>query len=245
MTSQLSKLIGHLSRDVRKTAPRSGEAALTRPEQAEVELLLIEWANLPTVTTAALDLAVVESFLHLDKFQSTPLGKFIRRYPEVFARGDADNIALALWPQQLLRKAWDAASARDYRASDWFTYRARDFYDLVARAMNEESERAVISGQTGPPPLTQFERAMYHFHSIARRARRCANAQCTAPYFFSAAKAEAYCSRKCSATSMQEVKQQWWNENRDRINADRRRQYKKSHRRVRKEKNGARKRRPI
>jgi hypothetical protein len=175
----------------------------------EIEALLAEWVNVTTETDAA-------------------IARLVRHHPEVFSALPEGQSA-AHWDivarvQNFLRLAWDAP---DLRSREWYIFKARmEWHQLTTFA--PLWEKRILQGGTPvnqltdqefslyihPPPLTPFERVMWHFHRIAEKARHCAHPECPAPYFFAAKKGQKYCSLECSAPSQRDQKRRWWQENR-------------------------------
>ena len=61
-----------------------------------------------------------------------------------------------------------------------------------------------------PPPLTLFMQALLYFLRQADRARRCANPDCPAPYFFAKHRAQKFCTEDCALPAQREWKRRWW-----------------------------------
>jgi len=157
----------------------------------------------------------------------------IRALKPMFLAGPESKISTGEWSvveniQTFLRLAWDAT---DLRRREWAIFEARRFYreatvivpiqiamsKAEAEGNGEEWRRLAFelnAARDTAPALTPFERVAYHFHRIAERARRCANSECPAPYFFAVKKGQKYCSSKCSAPSQRDQKRRWWRENR-------------------------------
>lgn len=63
-----------------------------------------------------------------------------------------------------------------------------------------------------PPPLTLFMQAVLFMLRQADRARRCANPDCPAPYFFAKRRGQRFCITECAVPAQHESKRRWWNE---------------------------------
>jgi hypothetical protein len=186
-----------------------------------MESLLVEWANAAT------------SFDHFKRSTSrgtAAMNRLMAKYPEFFdsipprARSSTAEWLLVDEIQTFLRLAWEAT---DLRLREWFIFAARHAYHdttviipiqiAMSEATGDEWNRLAAEftrARRAAPDLTPFERVAYHFHRISERARRCANPECPAPYFFAAKKGQKYCSLKCSAPSQRDQKRRWWRENR-------------------------------
>jgi hypothetical protein len=66
-----------------------------------------------------------------------------------------------------------------------------------------------------PPPSTMFEKVMFHFQQIAYRARRCANRECAAPFYFVKRIGQVYCTPDCAVPAQRKSKSEWWARNRE------------------------------
>jgi hypothetical protein len=179
-----------------------------------METFLENWANSMT-TMVDLDRSI--GGVHW------ALTRLMEKYPEFFASMPKDGVTKFVAVNSIqtdLRKAWDAT---DLRQREWFIFQARYTYyrytvtiplELAAqKASGEEKARIndeCIAAIHAAPPLTAFERVMWHFHRIANRARRCANVECPAPYFFARAKGTKYCSPECAGPALREQKRIWW-----------------------------------
>jgi hypothetical protein len=211
-------------------------AARLSPKRTES--VLVEWANAmteyPIAAPRPFSPATRESITRAD----AEISRLIKRHPEVFSAlpsvepppaSSESMIPSSHWQivarvQNFLKLAWDTP---DLRAREWYIFKARDEWQKLT-AFAPEWEKRILSGKSRideltneefslsihPPPLTPFERAMWHFHRIAEKARHCANPECPAPYFFAAKKGQKYCTSKCSAPSQRDQKRRWWRENR-------------------------------
>jgi len=66
------------------------------------------------------------------------------------------------------------------------------------------------SEANAPPPMNLLvEEAIDFFRQHARRARRCLNVECPAPYFFAKKRNQRYCSVKCANPAALAVKRRW------------------------------------
>lgn len=141
--------------------------------------------------------------------------RLLRDYPDIFANLPEGSYQWATGQPAFARnRKWDALvgpmlkiqlaiDAADERSRDWHLFQMRLYYFTVT------NPKAV-----GVPPLTAFERAVYHFQRIAHKAKHCQNPECPAPYFLAKKKGQKYCTEDCAADSQKEYKRKWWNENR-------------------------------
>jgi hypothetical protein len=120
-----------------------------------------------------------------------------------------------LWVRDFLRAAWSSA---DLREKEWFCFRARDALNKMnrrremtpeERRQDELSELRVDSLANRLPPFSDIEAAFHHFLRNARRARRCRNRECPAPFFFAARRNQKYCSVSCSRPAELAGKRYW------------------------------------
>jgi hypothetical protein len=85
------------------------------------------------------------------------------------------------------------------------------------RAVQRFSKQANLKIWTAPPeeppPLTQFELAMFHFQRIGNKAAHCKNPECQNPHFFRIRNNQKYDSVLCSGAGQREAKRRWWHEN--------------------------------
>jgi hypothetical protein len=135
-------------------------------------------------------------------------------YPEM-ASPFADDLTMwaesLYWTQILLRRAW---TAHDARHRNWYLYEMRKQYrDAVIQATLRTTKTEFVSEVPGPganllytsktlidpPAMTPFEATADYFQSrVGDRAKYCAYAECSDPYFIAPhGKARKYCSEKC------------------------------------------------
>lgn len=186
------------------------------------EEVLTNWANLSD-----------DLLIHED--EGGLLKRLTSRYPEIF--GDPVGIELSgnslRWIAGMrthLRAVWDVP---DQRTKDWYIFKLRDLYAKATARKTAEAFQKLNSDQNlhsfaqtfqrlrdagmilEPPPLTgPFEDLMYYFQKHSRRALRCANEDCPAPYFFKqdGVRTQRYCSADCSHVGRLQGKLRWWNE---------------------------------
>jgi len=99
-----------------------------------------------------------------------------------------------------IRSAWEAPDAR---TRDWKMFVLRN---QIYGALNSAGWEALPDQ---PPPLTPLEQALYYLQTQGRRARRCANEECGAPYFFANRKNQKFCGEDCALPSKREAKRIW------------------------------------
>ena len=169
--------------------------------------------------------------------------RLFRRYPEI-PSVPVSNIlpsSEANWPlfhHQMemaeeaaadLARAWESSNLRHF---EWYTWKAQMEYEYQAasarnnllepleegdRISSEKVPRAIATVlETGDPPetITPVEAAIFYLRQNYKRALRCPNPDCPAPYFFTAKKGQKYCSPECAKPSQRESKRRWWAENR-------------------------------
>ncbi len=209
-------------------------------KERKAERLLMDWANTETIYPLAATMTPApwpEAVRQSVKKTDDAIRRLIAHYPEVFQslppepplpQGAPTTIPTSHWGaiahvQHFLRLAWNAS---DLRSREWFLYKARDewrsytvflpLFDARARKGGEIARYSEeeLRLRNSPPELDSFERALYHFHRMAVRAKRCLNPECPAPYFFAEKPSYKYCGSKCSAPSQREQKRLWWQNNR-------------------------------
>jgi hypothetical protein len=218
-----------------KSSHFTGDQILEALSKTRAERVLLDWTNLPGTWPLV---PVVEPFQPApveDKRQHSEMWKAISRlsekYPEVFR--DSYSIGILIL-RDFLREAWTAS---DPRHRDWYVFKFRDFAQkMIGRIQRvTDSHRVVPSTdlspvlptlpatieeametlqQSHPSALTPLEALGVHFQMLAKRARRCLNPDCPAPYFLVKKKGQKYCSDACSVPAQRAAKLRWWNENR-------------------------------
>jgi hypothetical protein len=109
---------------------------------------------------------------------------------------------LVLLLSDFIQQAW---SSTDPREREWKLFLARkQVWDLLMPAGWEAPLNA--------PPRIPLEDAVAHLQSQDRRARRCANVDCPAPFFFSNRKNQKFCREECAAPARSAAKKRWWEE---------------------------------
>jgi hypothetical protein len=157
------------------------------------------------------------------------LNNFCPQYPDLLT--DAVSIGVLVL-RDFLRKAWDAANARQ---RDWYIYRFRDFaQQMTERVKRVRSARDVpvppppepipvsfrqaveLTAQSEPSNLSPLEIIGFDFlPKLIRRARRCANPSCQVlPYFLAEKNSRKFCSETCSIPAQRAAKLRWWNKHR-------------------------------
>lgn len=190
-----------------KSSHKRGRQILGIISPSQAENLLTDWANLPGPWPLVdMDQESSMKFVDAQKRMRRRHGKFL---------GDPVG---HLFLRDLLRRAW---STSDLREREWLCFRLRDSYASMVRRhdMNTEERRKddttdVIGPRYSAPPVTPLEGAIFHFQHQAKRAFRCPNLECPAPYFFVSKKGQKYCSGACAQPAQRESKRKWWQENR-------------------------------
>jgi hypothetical protein len=202
-----------------------------------MESFLVDWVNTMMEYPSEAQRPFSQTARELIARTDDAITRLIKLHPEVFSALPSAEppppaagfvIPSSHWQvvsrvQNFLKLAWDAP---DLRAREWYIFKARDEWNQDTTWL-PAWEKRILQGvapdkftaeefalTVQPPPLTPFERVMWHFHRIAEKARHCANPECPAPYFFAAKKGQKYCTSKCSAPSQRDQKRRWWRENR-------------------------------
>jgi hypothetical protein len=174
-----------------------------------MDSLLTDWAN---VRTEKPDEPYTPAMKALIERSDAEIKRLVIHNPDFF--GPLQPQPSAHWElvfrvRVFLRLAWDAP---DLRQREWFIHEARReyYFQSVLKPIQLDATGGLV---TSPPPLTPFERLMYHFHRIADSAHHCQNPECPTPYFFGK-KGRKYCSEICAVPSRKEQNRRWWRENR-------------------------------
>ncbi len=124
-------------------------------------------------------------------------------YPQMAARAGAIvSLHHIHYFAERLRRAW---SETDERLREYSIFELRQEFHKATDPDHPNN----------PPALTPFEHAMFFLQRNLGRARKCANPECDAPYFFSKQyKPQRYCDPKCAGTAKREAKRRWWANNR-------------------------------
>jgi hypothetical protein len=191
--------------------------------EANAESLLMDWANLAGTWPQ------LESGEAIGQAISS-IKRMCFKYPRVFEEC-VPTVAILLG--YFLRNSWEAS---DLRHRDWYMFKFRDYYQQTIVRVRQVSavqspgrippampvivpaSRAELLEAMGtrnnPPPITPIEAAAFYFQQNARRARRCLNEGCPAPYFLAKKKGQKFCGEECAKPTQREAKRKWWNENR-------------------------------
>ncbi len=123
-----------------------------------------------------------------------------------------------------LARAWESVDLRHF---EWYTWRAQMEYEFQAASARHNflesgvspenfpnAAAAIIESGEPPQTITPVEAAIFYLRQNRRRALRCPNPDCLAPYFFASKKSQKYCSPECAKPSQRESKRRWWAENR-------------------------------
>jgi hypothetical protein len=164
------------------------------------------------------DIPATESeWKSLDRELGDGMRRMQHRYPNFLGNTSIDITTL----RDFLRRAWQAT---DPRAREWWCFQIREAYMRKVRLENRvalEGEEAVFDFfprdedlMPDVPPITAFEAALFHFQHQAKRARRCRNLECPAPYFFASKKNQKFCDTSCSQPARRESNRIWWQVNR-------------------------------
>jgi hypothetical protein len=109
---------------------------------------------------------------------------------------------LLLLLSDFIQQAW---SSPDLREREWKLFLARkQIWDLL---MPEDWEAPLNA-----PPRIPLEEAVLYLQTQERRARRCANIDCPAPFFFANRKNQKFCRDECAAPAKSAAKKRWWEE---------------------------------
>ncbi len=100
----------------------------------------------------------------------------------------------------------EAWAEPDPRQREWAFFLLRvQLAWLMSTGMKRENDIPIKA-----PPLTPLEQAFTHLQHEGRRAKRCGNENCPAPYFFAKRATQKYCSDECAAPAKREAKLRWW-----------------------------------
>jgi hypothetical protein len=109
---------------------------------------------------------------------------------------------LLLLLSDFIQQAWWVPELRE---RDWKLFLARkQIWALLMPAGWEAPLNA--------PPRIPLEEAVFHLQSEERRARRCGNTDCPAPFFFANRKNQKFCRDECAAPAKSAAKKRWWEE---------------------------------
>jgi hypothetical protein len=193
-----------------KSSHKLGIQILGAISARRAEEFLTDWANMPGPWPLTdMDQGSLAKFAESQKLLRNRYAKLV-----------GDTLALGhLWLRDMLRRAWETS---DPREREWLCFRLRDTYAAMVRrqdmSVEERKKEDLAADVTGPrylaPRITPFEAAVFHFQHQGTRARRCANAECSLPYFFVGKKGQRFCSPACALPAQRESKRNWWNENR-------------------------------
>lgn len=117
-----------------------------------------------------------------------------------------------------LREAWTIA---DPRRKEWRIYQLRQkFHQLTVGSVEQWSE---------PPPPSGMDYALRYLWKVADKSRRCANPDCAmSPYFLVERRSRRFCSDVCARPAQSAYKQLWWEQHREEVNKNRKKQYRKT-----------------
>jgi hypothetical protein len=74
-----------------------------------------------------------------------------------------------------------------------------------------DSDLVAASKDASPPPLNEFESAVFHLQRNLNHALHCRNPNCASPYFFVTTKGQKYCGIPgCTLYGQRESKRRWW-----------------------------------
>lgn len=200
------------------TRSSSRDHTLADLSDPRLERLLCEWANLlfpfPIVHYSADEAKQFHDAIDGLHKKYKPGANLGRR---VFGEHEGSELVGDLWLGSFLRLAWNA---KDLRTREWYLYKMRDGHNKMARRrrmtpdewlQDRQQEVNADSEANAPPPKTLLvEQAIYFFQRKARRARRCANVECPAPYFFAKKRNQRYCTDDCAIPAALAVKRRWW-----------------------------------
>jgi hypothetical protein len=137
------------------------------------------------------------------------------RTPETDERA---RIAALANMRGLLCEAW-AIPNTELRRKQWKIARLRERFHQSCVASYEQ--------MTEPPPDSLMDYALQHLHRLIKNAKVCENRECTARRYFIAARST---RRHCSAVCAGPAHKRYWEEHKQEINAERRQEYRKVHR---------------
>jgi hypothetical protein len=223
------------SRNSQKKSVQRVRAGSLSPKQ--LDHLLVDWANLPDISSATFDDAVQQLLNRYAQFFNEFLA--IDSASNGGSEAELDNRTRSIvGMREYIRSAWDSP---DSRHRSWYMGAFRFLGQKHTQALqstrvlgslgNLAQERSGLPLQAGArefwdrarfwgqftepcPPHNAFEELAFHFLRVSERLRHCPGQDCRTPYFLIMKRGQKYCSARCSAPALREAKRRWWNENR-------------------------------
>jgi hypothetical protein len=127
---------------------------------------------------------------------------------ETIAEGNQRRLVVSL--ATAIRQAWTAPDAE-----------SRDWKMFILRRQVLSFYYAEDRWPTSPPPFTPLQQALRYLQMEGQRARRCANAECSAPYFLSKRRNQKFCGDDCALPARLEAKRRWWDNKRGKTGGSR------------------------
>ena len=121
------------------------------------------------------------------------------KFTELLGHPQKIPVLLLLLLSVDVQQAWETSI---YATREW----------RIGHLRNQVWELLTPEGWDAPedPPVMPLYRAISHLHNEATRARRCANGDCSEPFFFATWRNQKFCGQKCAAHSKREAKRRSW-----------------------------------
>jgi hypothetical protein len=120
--------------------------------------------------------------------------------PQAIAAINQRRLVVSL--STVIKQAWTAPDAE-----------TRDWKMFILRRQILSFYYAEDQWPASPPPFTPLQQALRYLQMEGHRARRCANAECSAPYFLAKRRNQKFCGDDCAMPSRLEAKRRWWDQN--------------------------------
>lgn len=120
--------------------------------------------------------------------------------PETIAAINQRRLVVSL--STVIKQAWTAPDAE-----------TRDWKMFILRRQILSFYYAEDQWPAAPPPFTPLQQALRYLQMEGQSARRCANAECVAPYFLAKRRNQKFCGDDCAMPSRLEAKRRWWDQN--------------------------------
>ena len=191
---------------------RSSTDSLAKLPKGRIELFLRSLVNLPAGNEAIdslrlkfaeflpdlpLDSEIAQLMLKYASLEKASIGKLFS--PRQIAAHNQRRLVVSL--STAIKQAWAAPDAE-----------TRDWKMFILRRQLLSFYYAEDQWPPSPPPLTPLQQAVRYLQMEGRRARRCANSECPAPYFFATRRNQKFCGHDCAVPSRLEAKMRWWND---------------------------------
>jgi hypothetical protein len=121
------------------------------------------------------------------------------KFTELLGHPQKIPVLLLLLLSVDVQQAWETSI---YDTREW----------RIGRLRNQVWELLTPEGWDAPedPPVMPLYRAISHLQNEGSRARRCANGDCSEPFFFATWRNQKFCGPKCAAHSKRAAKRRSW-----------------------------------